>query len=243
MVIIMTTSNQEKVLRFMLKNTGQAMIKVSGISMLPVLKEGDDLQIESFDKYVVGDILVYNYKGEGLLVHRLLVAADDFMCKGDNAFRIEKISKDEAIGKVVLVNGVRTGKWEPWKVELSLKIGKSLLQLKNLEYVKSSSLYQMYATFILNEQLNIKVGCANICVSFVFDGEQYKCSCITPSGEPIKYTGVNAVIIFCAIQEKPIRNFVEEVLKYFVDTDFNMRDNVYYRICVLIENQTIVIKR
>ena len=56
----MTKDNQEKVLKFMLEKTGQAIIKVRGISMLPTLSEGDDLKIENSAKYDAGDILVYN---------------------------------------------------------------------------------------------------------------------------------------------------------------------------------------
>lgn len=238
----MTTETQEKVLRFMLKKTGHAMIKVRGISMLPVLKEGDDIQIAACEKYAVGDILVYNYNGEGLLVHRLLGEADVFVCKGDNAFRIEKIGKDEVLGKVTFINGERADKWELWKVDLSLKIGKSLLQLKNLESVKNSSLYQMYATLVLKEQTNIKVSCSNTCKSFVLEDEKCKCLCVTSNGKQIEYTGIDAVIIFFAIQEKQLQSFVEDVLQYFTYGTYIMKDEVYYRMWVLVEDQIIVLK-
>lgn len=238
----MTTENQEKMLRFMIEKTGQAIIKVSGISMLPVLREGDDLQIEIREKYTIGDILVYNYNGDGLLVHRLIGESDALMCKGDNAFRIEKISKDKVIGRVAFVNGKKVDKWDRWKIEMSLKIGKSLLELKNLESVKNTALYQMYVSLVLREQLDIKVCSHNMCQCFVLEHEQYRCLCTTPNGKQVEYTGIDAVIVFCAIEEKPIQNFIEDVFKYFIYADFTMINKVYYRICSMVEDQTIIIR-
>lgn len=121
----MTKDNQEKVLKFMLEKTGQAIIKVRGISMLPTLSEGDDLKIENSAKYDAGDILVYNYNGEGLLVHRLLREDSVLVCKGDNAFRFEKISRDEVIGKVTFINEKKLKNGKRGKLVFHLKWGRA----------------------------------------------------------------------------------------------------------------------
>ena len=45
---------------------------VIGVSMNPILKEGDKLTVARCEDYEIGDILVYLYKHDELLVHRLL---------------------------------------------------------------------------------------------------------------------------------------------------------------------------
>lgn len=238
----MTKENQEKVLRFMLRKTGRARINVRGISMLPALREGYDLEIENSDKYDVGDILVYNYNGEGLLVHRLLKKDDMFVCKGDNAFRFEKIGQDEVIGKVMSINGKMVKKWEAWKIGLSFEIGNIFCKLKNLECVMRSSLYRLYSTLVLEQQLDSNVFCLEIYESILFENGQFKCVCHLPEGGVKEYRGIDGVIIFCAVREKSIQTFLDDVFGYFTNIDCFQKDEVYFRLCALINNQTIAIK-
>ena len=61
-----------KVLSAILKSKGQAEITVMGISMNPTLFEGDKVIIKKSNEYIIGDIIVFNYKNEGILIHRLL---------------------------------------------------------------------------------------------------------------------------------------------------------------------------
>lgn len=78
---------------------------VSGISMCPVLCNGDKIVVCSKEVYENGDILVFVYKENEILAHRLLYTDGScFLCKGDNAFRTEIISKEQIIGAVVSDN-------------------------------------------------------------------------------------------------------------------------------------------
>lgn len=47
-------------------------LSVDGISMLPILHPDDSIKVCAKDEYTVGDILVFFYKDDSLLVHRLL---------------------------------------------------------------------------------------------------------------------------------------------------------------------------
>ena len=48
--------------------------------------------------------VVYEYKTQGLLVHRIIAINDnEVWCRGDNAVRIEKIGYEDIIGKVVAI--------------------------------------------------------------------------------------------------------------------------------------------
>lgn len=94
--------SQNIVLSTVMKNNKTAQISVSGISMEPILKSGDSITIKREDNYDVGDILVFIYKEE-LLVHRLIKKDSKYYCKGDNAFRLEDITKEQILGKIILV--------------------------------------------------------------------------------------------------------------------------------------------
>lgn len=78
-------------------------LKVSGVSMLPVLHDGDTISACRQEVYTPGDILVYVYKHGEVLVHRLLrIENERYFCKGDNAFRLEDIAAAQIIGAVKL---------------------------------------------------------------------------------------------------------------------------------------------
>lgn len=82
---------------------GYILVKISGVSMHPVLQDGEKVKVVASNQYEIGDILVYGYESEGILVHRLLrIENDRYYCKGDNSFRIENITKQQVIGKIVI---------------------------------------------------------------------------------------------------------------------------------------------
>lgn len=77
-------------------------ITVYGANMLPILHPGDRIKICAKDDYTIGDILVFLYKNDILLVHRLLkIENGRYFCKGDNSFRMEDIEKDAILGTVM----------------------------------------------------------------------------------------------------------------------------------------------
>ena len=89
-------------------NKEDAWIKVSGTSMFPILEDEDNVLLLKEDKYVVGDILVFAY-GEKLIIHRCIcLDSDGYVCKGDNAINIERISSKDILGRVVMLE--RSGK-------------------------------------------------------------------------------------------------------------------------------------
>jgi len=78
-------------------------IIVNGTSMQPILSHGQKITICGRDEYSVGDILVFFYKNDSLLVHRLLkIHNERYFCKGDNSFRLEDIERENIVGAVIL---------------------------------------------------------------------------------------------------------------------------------------------
>lgn len=77
-------------------------VLVEGVSMNPTLWEGDTVLAVRQPDYEPGDILVFDYGKEGILIHRLLIVAHGlYHMRGDNAVRIERVSLKRIYGKVI----------------------------------------------------------------------------------------------------------------------------------------------
>ncbi len=78
-------------------------LTVAGTSMFPLIREGESISICRKDAYDIGDILVFIYPQDRLIVHRLLkIQGDRYFCKGDNCYELEEIGFDQIIGAVLL---------------------------------------------------------------------------------------------------------------------------------------------
>ena len=89
------------ILTIIINHKGCCDITIRGTSMSPVLHDGETHTLVKQERYTIGDILVYEYKNEGLLAHRLLkIENNRYFCKGDNSFRLEDISEEQIIGKI-----------------------------------------------------------------------------------------------------------------------------------------------
>lgn len=150
--------SQNIVLSTVMKNNKTAQISVSGISMEPILKSGDSITIKREDNYDVGDILVFIYKEE-LLVHRLIKKDSKYYCKGDNAFRLEDITKEQILGKIILVNEKNIDPWPAWQIELSYLVNRVFRKCGyNIEETKKSSIYKLYNEMVFNKNIFLQEG-------------------------------------------------------------------------------------
>ena len=88
-------------------------VNITGHSMFPILNKKDVVVVKRSDIYQRGDIIVFDYGENVYIIHRILYCGrnSQYYCKGDNAFRIEIISEEDILGKVIFVkrdNGVLT---------------------------------------------------------------------------------------------------------------------------------------
>lgn len=71
-----------------IKKKGKLILTVHGDSMLPILKDGDVVQIEKADEYNIGDIVAYYDLFDSslrIIVHRVIFVRKTYiMTKGDN---------------------------------------------------------------------------------------------------------------------------------------------------------------
>lgn len=136
-------------------NGGRDMdIIVKGVSMEPSLYATDVVTIRRAESYEIGDILVFLYKNNELLIHRLLRVKDKrFFCKGDNAFRLEDIEYEQIFGKVVKVNGKDISTVTPCHIELSYMVNRIFRQSGyRIDETKKSGTYRFYKKYISKEE-------------------------------------------------------------------------------------------
>ena len=142
-----------KLLPTILKSKGQAEISVTGTSMNPTLFEGDKVVIKKCDQYKIGDILVFYYKNEEILIHRLIKINNRYFCKGDNSFRLEDIEYNQIIGKAISVNNTAIQPWDEWKIKLSYSVNREFVKSRyDFKKAMQSNTYKLYTSLILRKE-------------------------------------------------------------------------------------------
>ena len=146
-----------KYTKIRLQSGQTVVVTVGGESMAPVLHNSDRVVVTWRDNYAVGDILMYDYKEEGALLHRLLEIRDGhFFCKGDNSYRLEEVAEADVYGVAIAVvrDGVEVPLVCPKGLPLSsLAVHKHLKELGlNLDALHKSELYQTYKKRYLTEE-------------------------------------------------------------------------------------------
>ena len=144
-----------KIFLFQSKINKQLTATVVGASMYPTLKEGDKLTISRYDDYETGDILVYLYKHDELLVHRLVKKENNiYYCKGDNCYRLEDVEYNKIVGKVIKVNGCDNIFTTDGITESSYAIHKLLAKLDyNIPLLRTTKEYKNYEEKYLKNKL------------------------------------------------------------------------------------------
>lgn len=143
-----------KILFAHLRSGKPATLKVKGVSMNPTLSENDEVTVESSNEYFPGDILVFLYKNNELLIHRLLFIKNGrYYCKGDNAMRLEDIDFPQIAGKAVLRNGIAIPEPPEHLVELSYLVNRCFRKNGyNSNLTKQSGIYRFYKKYIENKE-------------------------------------------------------------------------------------------
>lgn len=137
------------------------IITVMGNSMYPAVLQNDKVFISRKDDYDVGAILVYVYRSEQYLIHRLLRCMNNrYYCKGDNSFRLEEVEKQDILGQVEFIlrnNHIIIPKYAtPEFIRLSFKIGLEFLcNGFNRDNIQNSEIYIKYKHLYLGDDINV----------------------------------------------------------------------------------------
>ena len=143
-----------KLLLLQLESNKKIEISVTGYSMNPTLYESDLITVEKSDNYKIGDMLIFIYKNNELLVHRLLDIKDGkYFCKGDNSFRLEDITGNKIIGKVVKINGINITSCPTRLTVLSYLVNRAFIKCRyNIDKTKETYIYKLYEKVILKKE-------------------------------------------------------------------------------------------
>jgi PqqD family protein of HPr-rel-A system len=149
----------EKLLKAQKQRGKPFEITVVGDSMYPILFQGDTFTVQPCEDYEIGDILVFNYKQDELLVHRLLFKKDGkYFCKGDNSFRLEDMPINQIIGKVILINGNELPRCSEKLIALSYAVNRQFKKSAyDIEKTKQTDIYRLYKKIILDKREDIMV--------------------------------------------------------------------------------------
>ena len=144
--MIIDTSLNCKILFLKSRNNIPIKLNVKGCSMYPIIKEDDEVVVKRYDFYEPGDILVFTYNTDELLIHRLLRKKEDlYLCKGDNAFRLEMFIKDRIIGKVVEINNGFVPFVTQEQIDMSFDVNKEFTKNNyDVDKTVSSEIYKTY---------------------------------------------------------------------------------------------------
>lgn len=88
-------------------------IEVSGTSMLPLLRSGDEVIVEfGTDTHVQpGVILLYKDDDGAFVLHRLLRAGDMVLVKGDNQKKVRALKPSSVVGRMLAVRTAGSRRW------------------------------------------------------------------------------------------------------------------------------------
>ena len=142
-----------KYIKALLKFNSPITMIVNGVSMQPTLFTGDSIKVTPEKEYHPGDILVFFYKNNNIIVHRLLRFQNDiYYCKGDNSFRMEDVLGEQIIGKVMSINGSDVLCCSPDLITLSYMVNRVFRKSGyDKEITKKSGVYLFYQNYINNE--------------------------------------------------------------------------------------------
>lgn len=88
--------------RDFIEKNGYYCATVHGTSMLPLLKNHrDSVYVEKADDLRKYDVVLFERKGSGLVLHRIMKVQDNiFFISGDNDTVLEKVERSQIIGKM-----------------------------------------------------------------------------------------------------------------------------------------------
>lgn len=231
-----------KLLPHLIRLKGEETITVEGVSMLPTLVADDVVTVRA-GEYTPGDILVFYYKGDSLLIHRFLYQKNGrYFCKGDNALRVEDITGDQIVGKAVSVNGRPTDPWPAWKIELSLAVGKEFRRCRyDAGLTKESKTYQLYQSLVLKRKEEIIMYQKNNAMTYIFTDETSLAIFDPESGDThlLDETGIS--ILECLNEPVTLDFILERLCEEYDATPDEIRGDVEEFLAEMVQKGVVAL--
>lgn len=148
---IMNTEIYIKLFKFRLAEKGKESIIAYGNSMLPLIKSNTVIVVEQTEKYLVGDIVLFEKENE-LIAHRIIHVNNidkSFVTCGDNAFFDDgRIGYFQLIGKVIEVHNSETDIYQISRFKLYNKVAtitsKSIYNMRLKSKILKLIIYEIF---------------------------------------------------------------------------------------------------
>lgn len=216
----------QKLLYAQISAKKQIEISVTGVSMNPVLFEGDRITVIKCADYNIGDILVFNYK-DGLLVHRLLKKDGKYFCKGDNSFRLEDVSTDQIIGKVAAVNGHDIGPCPQRLIELSYLVNRAFFKCHYDQIkTKQTDIYQLYEKIILRKEDELMIYKKNENMDYIQSDETSLAVFDPESGDTHFFDEIGIDILSLLSEPRDLESLLDSLCKTYGTKPDEIRSDV-----------------
>lgn len=198
-------------------------IHVTGTSMNPILYENDIISIMKSDTYEIGDILVFVYKNNELLVHRLLdIQKGKYFCKGDNSFRLEDITKEQIIGKVI-----NLPQCSKRLIYLSYLVNRTFVKCRyDIDKTKETSIYKLYKKIILRNEENIMVYKKNESMDYIQADETSLAVFDSESGDTHFFDEAGIHILNILSEPCDMDTLIEKLCEIYEVTSDDIHDDV-----------------
>jgi PqqD family protein of HPr-rel-A system len=217
-----------KILKVQIAAKKQIELSITGVSMNPILFEGDNVIVQRCDDYNIGDILVFTYKTGELLIHRLLLKrADKYFCKGDNAFRLEDIEEEQIIGKVVSVNGRELVPYPRQLTELSYRINRTFFRCRyDAEKTKQTDIFKLYEKTILKKEERIMIYRKNEEMDYIQSSETSLAVYDPKSGDTHFFDETGIDILNILSEPRDIDVLIKKLCEMYSASPDDIRDDV-----------------
>ena len=231
------------ILRSQLNSKRNAEITVTGISMEPSLRAGDVVTIRRAESYEIGDILVFLYKNNDLLIHRLLRIKDKkYFCKGDNAFRLEDILYEHIFGKVVQVNGEDVPSATLQQIELSYMVNRIFRQNGyQVDETKRSGIYRFYQNYINKEEDLTMVYQKNKDMDYISVDETSLAVFDAESGDTHFFDETGVDILCCLDQAITLEELLDKLCEIYDASPSDIRADVEEFIAECIVKNVVIV--
>lgn len=231
------------ILRAQLASGRDVDISVVGVSMQPTLYEGDVVTIHRPEAYKIGDILVFRYKNDELLIHRLLrIKGGRYFCKGDNAFRLEDVGYEQLFGKVIKSNGRELTPATKQQIELSYMVNRAFQKSGyQTSETKESGIYRFYKKYINKDEDLTMTYQKNKEMDYILADETSLAVFDAESGDTHFFDETGIDILNCLESPLTFEELLHELCEIYDTTPSDIRSDVEEFLTECIVKKVIIV--
>ncbi len=234
----------QRLLYARLRNGQEVDITVTGVSMEPALYEGDAVTLRRAERYEAGDILVFTYKHNELLIHRLLrVENGRYYCKGDNSFRLEDVAYEQIAGKVILRNREALLPFSPTAIALSYLVNRAFRKNGySTDKTKQSGIYRFYEHYLKKAEDLTMIYQKNEAMDYIAADDASLVVFDPESGDTHFFDETGSDILNCLSEPRTLDDLLDDLCKIYEAAPSDIRSDVEEFLADCIAKKVVTVK-